>query len=638
MNNNYDGTVIIGTKIDTSGIDRGAKEIENKSENISKKSMVDIKYNPKDLAELDKYIEDISRKIDKLEEKARKPFEIDGAMVTGSWNLSAQEQKYYDRLLETYNSLTQKKRNLLDAERQITQNIQEQTIMQDSNAQNTYKLVNGVMYLADGTRVVSKEMSDVGTNIEEIKRRLNDTGKGIMGVIKKTGRWALAIFGIKSTYMAIRQAINSLMEYDEELKVQIEYIKFVFAKLIEPIIRKIVDIAIKILGVIGSITKKLFNYDIFSKDIANSFKSTLNSAKGIKKELAGFDEMNILGGNISDLLSAFGAVDKINNALNNFDWKKFWLGDYDSFDELLDDFFPTLKKKMRPITDWIERNIIAPLRKYVADTIEGLKPVWKPVFDSLVPFFQTVINKMKPIWDEFVGYITPNVIEPTEKAFKIMGDNLLKIFGPTLNTIIDMINTTFGIFGVHLDHIKIESGEAANEIKKDFKEAGKTIDNNVNNSLSQTNTKLNEIDGKKVGISVEFKKAKSSLEGLWELLKQMFLGPWNLNVQVSAGGSGSGRGFAKGGIVYSGLPRLASGAIANHPGRGIPTFDGGAKWAEAGAEAYLPLTDEQIMSTLGQSIGKHVTINATIPVYAYNRQVDRQMRRIQAEDAFASNE
>lgn len=104
----------------------------------------------------------------------------------------------------------------------------------------------------------------------------------------------------------------------------------------------------------------------------------------------------------------------------------------------------------------------------------------------------------------------------------------------------------------------------------------------------------------------------------------------------SYGGGGSGGGRAKGGIFYpSKLPKLAVGGIINQPGRGVPYH--GAYIGERGAEAVVPLTDSQQMALLGETIGKYVTINATIPVYAYNRQVDRQIKVIRAEDNFAGN-
>ena len=40
---------------------------------------------------------------------------------------------------------------------------------------------------------------------------------------------------------------------------------------------------------------------------------------------------------------------------------------------------------------------------------------------------------------------------------------------------------------------------------------------------------------------------------------------------------------------------------------------------------------------LGQAIGRYISINATVPVYVGNRQVARELKKIEAEDDFASN-
>lgn len=83
------------------------------------------------------------------------------------------------------------------------------------------------------------------------------------------------------------------------------------------------------------------------------------------------------------------------------------------------------------------------------------------------------------------------------------------------------------------------------------------------------------------------------------------------------------------------LPRLAKGGIINMPGQGIPV--GSALAGERGREAVLPLTDTQQMQLLGEAIGRYITLNATIPVQIGNRQVAREIRRINAENDFVFN-
>ncbi|MBQ7798751.1 MAG: hypothetical protein IJ371_06490 [Clostridia bacterium] len=83
------------------------------------------------------------------------------------------------------------------------------------------------------------------------------------------------------------------------------------------------------------------------------------------------------------------------------------------------------------------------------------------------------------------------------------------------------------------------------------------------------------------------------------------------------------------------LPKLAVGGIVNMPGRGINY--GGANIGERGAEGVIPLTNSQMMAELGQAIGRYVNINATVPVYVGNRQIAREIKKINADNDFASN-
>jgi hypothetical protein len=58
---------------------------------------------------------------------------------------------------------------------------------------------------------------------------------------------------------------------------------------------------------------------------------------------------------------------------------------------------------------------------------------------------------------------------------------------------------------------------------------------------------------------------------------------------------------------------------------------------ESGREGVIPLTDAQAMEELGRAIGRYINLNATIPVYVGNRQIAREIKRIDAEDDFAYN-
>ena len=104
-----------------------------------------------------------------------------------------------------------------------------------------------------------------------------------------------------------------------------------------------------------------------------------------------------------------------------------------------------------------------------------------------------------------------------------------------------------------------------------------------------------------------------------------------VNIKATVNSSGGIVTNAKGGIVT----KLATGGIVNRPGRGVPVAN--SYMGEAGREGILPLTDSQAMETLGQAIGRYISLNATIPIYMGNRQIAREIQKIQAEDDFAYN-
>ena len=83
------------------------------------------------------------------------------------------------------------------------------------------------------------------------------------------------------------------------------------------------------------------------------------------------------------------------------------------------------------------------------------------------------------------------------------------------------------------------------------------------------------------------------------------------------------------------IPKLASGAIVNLPGRGV--YSNGTIRGEAGAEGVLPLTDSQTMERLGEAIGRYIKIDATIVNKMNGRTISRELQKIQANQDFAYN-
>ena len=148
-----------------------------------------------------------------------------------------------------------------------------------------------------------------------MKKSIDSVGNSVSGIIKKVSKWGLAIFGIRSAYLFVRQAMSTLTENDNQLKADIDYMKTALAYAIEPIVRKIVELAKYLLQLVGFIVYKLSGKNIFAGANKN-LKSANQEATKLSKTIAGFDEMNVLqststggGGGVGDLTPSFNLGD-----------------------------------------------------------------------------------------------------------------------------------------------------------------------------------------------------------------------------------------------------------------------------------------------------------------------------------------
>ena len=96
-----------------------------------------------------------------------------------------------------------------------------------------------------------------------------------------------------------------------------------------------------------------------------------------------------------------------------------------------------------------------------------------------------------------------------------------------------------------------------------------------------------------------------------------------------------GQNWSLGTISIPTIPKLASGAIVNLPGRGV--YSNGTIRGEAGAEGVLPLTDSQTMETLGEAIGRYIVLNVNLETKLDSKTISRKVFKTKANQDFAYN-
>lgn len=529
---------------------------------------------------------------------------------------------------------------------------------------------------------------------DNIKKKLDDIGKNTEKNTKKVAKWALAIFGVRSAYMFVRNAINTLSESDPQLKADIDYIKAALVSVIEPIVRRIVDFVKQLLMYIGYIIKAWTGKNIFENANKN-LKGANKQAKELQKTMTSFDEMNVLNNNSSGGGDTAVAPSFDLSNIDNMEvpgWIQ-WIADNREIvigtiigiataigliklGGLIKGI-TDLGTKLTPIGKWIAKNskaiagviaIAVGLYEIIRGVVQYLKdPTWNNFLTILLGIITTatgvfilfggvpalitliiglvgtlvlvIVKNWKKIVDTLSGvakWIYDKIIKPIADFFvwlwevittglSIAWDFIKGIFSAFANWIMDnVIKPVADLFTGLWDGIKDTFVKTWDFIVGAFSKGGEIFKGIGEGILNVFKTIVNAlIDGINFVISLPFK----GINGLLNTIRNAgvlgvypFKGLWKQDP-----------------LPIPEIPKLAKGAIASYPGRGIPTVGGGARWGEAGQEAYLPLTDAQVMSSLGETIGRNVTIPVTVINQMNGRTISRQLQIVKGDSDFAFN-
>ena len=483
---------------------------------------------------------------------------------------------------------------------------------------------------------LQKKQADLNkTDLSGVQKSIENVGKSTSKVITKMGKWALGIFAIESAYGFVRQAMASVSEYNEQISSDVEYIRFAMASMLQPVIEGLINLAYKLLTYVNYIAKAWFGVDLFANASANAMNKSAKSAEKMKKSLAGFDEMNVLNDNGST--GAMGTVAPSFDLASPEDvqipsWIK-WIADNKDIVIAglmgisgaliavhlgltliqglgIGIILAGIVTLIQGIVDFIKdpswTNFLTILQG-IALVVSGIAVLlggWIVALASLgVAIVSYVIknwDKVKEILSEVGSWVYDNIIKPVGDFFVGLWDGIVNgvktavqwvkgAFSSVVSFFSNLIQKILGLF----KNIGIKT---ANVIGGAFKTVIngvlKAIENILNfpiKSINKLIDVINAVPGINISTLPTFK-----------------------------------------------LPRLAKGGIINQPGRGIPV--GSAIGGERGQEGVIPLTDSQQMQLLGEAIGKYINLNATIPIYMGNRQIAREIKKINAQNDFAFNE
>lgn len=483
---------------------------------------------------------------------------------------------------------------------------------------------NKVEELTEEVKKLNKEVKNVG----EISTK--NLGKSLRGVVKNVTKWGLAIFGVRSAYMFIRQSISTLSQENKQLASDIQNIRYALASAIQPIVEVIIQLVYKLLGLLQNIYYMFTGENIF-ENANKGLKSSVGSAKQLKKILAGFDEMNIMqdtssgggagGGTVAPSVDLSKIMDKEKADKMKKWWDdilKFWEGDleetFSNIDKNFSNFWGAIGKGFEGfwkvvtgtvgvITNTFDiiMGLLTGDKEKVKKGFEGLikniAKIWDGIKDILLTPIRATIGLIKDIWVLAIKFVKDDIIKPLITAFSTLWSST----GDGASKVVDKIKNFFSSIPTFFSNI-------ISKIKDFFVNLGNKAGDIIGNAF------------------------KNVINGVLKVAENVLNSPIKaINKLISKINDVSGISLSK--LSTFSLPRLAKGGIINMPGRGVPIAYGGEK----GQEGVIPLTDSQQMALLGEAIGKYITINANITNTMNGRVISRELHKIQNESNFANN-
>lgn len=630
---NADGYLKIKTKIDNSGVDKEIQNLENKIKRLQESNLDNFNQEKELQSKVDKY-EELIRKVEDYKNK------ISELQTIKNGNL----------VITNPSELAELQISLNEANTEIAK--------QESGMNKVYtKLKQIKQKQVENNQKISEyqeKIDQIETN--KIKSGIDSVGKSLQTQIGKISKMAMAVAGVRTAWAGVRKIMSLVQQYNPQISADLEYMGYAIAQIFLPIAQKLVSILYTILNYVNAIMTAWFGINLFSNSGVKNFQKMSKNAKEINKFLAGFDEMNVIQDN--------GSSSK-NSAIPSMDLSEGMQGEVPIWLQWIIDN----KELILTILEGIGAAILA--IKLGLSGIQGLG-----IGMMIVGIISTIQNLIKylqdPSWDNFGKIITSIGVDILGLGL-IIG-NVPLIIAATIVIIVGLIVSNWesikNIFQKGIDWLTNLQGNFTNWFIQNLEQIGdkfgivgqliigiivQTFNYVVEVIKGSINIVISVFDGLYTGI-------KRIFDGIIKIFKGDFkngfisIGKGILNILIgiingfisglntilypirgliSSAGKILGKSWTISSVSIPKIPLLATGGIVDLPRRGVNI--GGAIAGEAGAEGVIPLTDQRAMETLGETIGRYITINANITNTMNGRVISRQLQQIKNEENFAYN-
>ena len=494
---------------------------------------------------------------------------------------------------------------------------------------DTQKLEAQYEKLVNQLENLRKKQADLNkTDLTNIQRSIEKIGDATSKTISKVGKWALAVFGVRTAYMFVRNAMSTLSQYNQQIKNDVEYISFATASMLQPVIERLIQLAYTLLNYINYIAKAWFGVNLFANASADAMNKGAKSAEKMKKSMAGFDEMNVIsdtsGGGSGNVTPSFDLSAPEDAPIPG--WIQWIADNKDLIIATLLGISGALLGIHFGLT-LIQGLGIGLILAGVALVIQGIVELIKdPSWNAFLTVLQGIALIVASIAVLMGGWIVAlialgvaivaYVIQNWEKVKSILG-----VVGEWINK--NIVTPVANFFVKLWNGIGTGVSNIVQKIKSIFGTIVTFFSNLINNVLN-----LFKTIGTKVGniIGSAFKKV---VNGVLSGVETILNSPIN-SINSLIGVINEVPGVNLGTIPTFKLPRLAKGGIVNNPGRGV--MMGSYVAGEKGPEAVLPLTDDTL-----QRLANMIPITINLTNTMNGRVISRELQKVNNSNDFAFN-
>lgn len=637
-----DGSIRVGTKLDTSGIESDLKNLTDKLQNTSQKtqSAVNKILNGKEMRGLDKQINSANNSLSKTKSKLA---EVEKELA----KIQAQTNK--DLRLATTDDQA---RFVLEMEEMQTKELrQQQTLLNEEVKKYKRELENANV---SKQKLVDNARAKMQVGIfQDAGKSVNTFGESINMAIKKMLRLGIAVYGIRGAYTILSRAATTYMNNNEGVRNSITGVWNALGELLGPVIQWVTGLLLKLIGYLDVFIQALTGVSIIARANAKALAKQTSAQQELNKaqrQQAGFDEQNVLSdtssgssGGGSSSLGSMGGID-----MSGVELDAEMVERVRKFGEICKDVFTWIGENWKivvialagitagiiafnvattvcqlllipinatvllivgaialliaiivaVIVYWDELGVVASkcvdwIKEKWQQFCTWFKEVWNDIkkwfidlWDKITNKVSEIMNKIKELWTNFKSWINEKLIQPVKTFF-------VNLWTSVKDGVVGAVDKIKNIFGTVANWI---NSYVVSPIKRFFGDLWESLKGGpksfVNFVIEKMEWMINKI-----------------IDGVNWLIKQLNKVSFNVPDWVPGIG-GKTFGFKINQVSAVSLPRLAQGGIVNNPGKGVPLIAG-----EQGREMILPLENNtEWMDVLASKMGG----NVTIPIYLPN--------------------